>query len=228
MAWSKRYLVGVWVGHPDERPMTALSGYRIAAKLAQRVLDRLHAGQTDGLEAVEFPPPRGWRSVQLCAVSGGAATPACDRVALEWLPPERIAEPCAVHRRGERGTEIALPSRFTNWLASLGLENGADGAPASAVLAGLGAPARIQIVSPEPGARLLRDPETPAEESTLALRAEVDARVEQIVWYVDGRPFRTVEAPFEARWELVPGEHSFQARQPFTNARSAAVKVRID
>src|SRR5262249_31062937 len=27
VAWSTRYLVGAWVGHPDRRPMSGLSGY---------------------------------------------------------------------------------------------------------------------------------------------------------------------------------------------------------
>ncbi len=75
VAWSKRYLVGVWVGHPDERPMTALSGYRIAARLAQAVLERLHGDELDGLAGLDFPPPRGHQSVKLCALSGGGPRP---------------------------------------------------------------------------------------------------------------------------------------------------------
>ena len=62
----------------------------------------------------------------------------------------------------------------------------------------------------------------------LELRAVVEPAVEQLVWYVDGRPFRTVDAPFETRWPLEPGEHSFQARLPWGDVRSAAVRVRVD
>ena len=60
VAWSERYLVGVWVGHPDERPMTALSGYRIAARLAQaRRSSASTATSSTGSPARSFPPPRG-------------------------------------------------------------------------------------------------------------------------------------------------------------------------
>ena len=124
VAWSKRYLVGVWVGHPDERPMTALSGYRIAARLAQSVVLRLHGESRDGLEGLEFPEPRGYRSLKLCALSGQRATVACDRVVLEWLPPEAgelagLGE-CTVHRRvavdrrSDRIATAATPAQFVD------------------------------------------------------------------------------------------------------------------
>jgi penicillin-binding protein 1C len=265
VAWSKRYLVGVWVGHPDERPMTALSGYRIAARLAQSVVEHLHSADMDGLVALDFPPPRGYRSVKLCALSGHPATSACDRVVLEWLPSSGGGESelaslgeCVVHRRlavDRRSDRIAtsvtpaqfidvrtfvdLPPRYARWLASTtanAFENrSAEGDEASAGGTVPGGPwtstsvlPTVEITSPETGLRLLLDPETPAAQNTLALTAVVEPRVDQLVWYVDGRPFRTVEPPFDLRWPLVPGEHTFQARVPFTSARSRAVTVVVE
>ena len=281
VAWSKRYLVGVWVGHPDERPMTALSGYRIAARLAQAVVEHLHRAEMDGLAGLEFPPPRGYRSAKLCALSGERATAACDRVVLEWLPGDGpgaggsggrgelagLGE-CTVHRRlavDKRSDRIAtaatpapfveirtfvdLPPRYARWLVTAGTNVMGDSdafaswtaetagdtllsvpgalAPRAPALAGAALP-RIEITSPETGLRLLLDPETPAEQNTLALTAVVEPKVDQLVWYVDGRPFRTVAPPFDLRWPLVPGEHTFQARIPFTAARSRAVTVIVE
>nr|HRC86808.1 penicillin-binding transpeptidase domain-containing protein [Thermoanaerobaculia bacterium] len=141
MAWSRRYLVGVWVGHPDYRPMAELSGYRSAARLAQQVMRRLHPGELDGLSDSSFPPPRGYHAERLCALSGGRATPACDRVFLEWLPPGSFPGPCTFHRQvvldrrtgrpavgkvPERQRELAtfldLPPRYAAWARSQGLE----------------------------------------------------------------------------------------------------------
>ncbi len=274
VAWSKRYLVGVWVGHPDERPMTALSGYRVAARLAQGVIEHLHGADMDGLAGLDFPAPRGYRSVRLCALSGARATAACDRVVLEWLPgiepggtndksdeSEALGE-CIVHRRlaiDRRSDQVAtaatpaqfvevrtfvdLPPRYARWLASSSVNStpeggeageGAEGgdtfaaqAPAPPMLAGMGLP-MIEITSPETGLRLLLDPETPAAQNTLALTAVVEPAASQLVWYVDGRPFRTVEPPFDLRWPLVPGVHTFQARIPFSAARSRAVTVIVE
>ncbi len=235
IAWSRRYLAGVWVGHPDERPMTELSGYRVAARLTHDLFDRLHSDLGDGLADVDFPAPRGFVAVRLCALSGRRAGAWCDRVALEWLAPEVQVTDCTAHRRQGESVVVELPSRYSGWLAAQGvpttngLSSAAGGdAVATRALAGFERIPNVQVTSPEPGARLLRDPETPAGEGTLALRAIVEPEVAQLVWYVDGLPFRTVEAPFEARWPLQPGEHWFQARVPFSEARSAAVRVRID
>ncbi len=43
-------------------------------------------------------------------------------------------------------------------------------------------------VPPSAGMQVLRDPETPPDRATLALRAVVDPPVEQ--WYVDGSPYQ--------------------------------------
>ncbi|MCP4685850.1 MAG: glycosyl transferase, partial [bacterium] len=99
VAYSARYLVGVWIGHPDFRPMARLSGYRAAAQLVHRIMNLLHRDQQDGLEAVSFPSPRGYDAHRVCAVSGRRATPACARVVLEWLPPgQEVLGACEVHR----------------------------------------------------------------------------------------------------------------------------------
>jgi penicillin-binding protein 1C len=254
VAWSERYLVGVWVGHPDERPMSALSGYRLAARLAQTLLERLHRDELDGLSGRSFPPPAGERSERLCALTGARATPACDRVVLEWLPAD--APPlsdCRAHRQVgvdrrtgalataatpageiEPRTFVDLPTRYAAWLLHQGLpglpEALSDAARRAdgAVLELAGALPKVAITSPEPGSRVLRDPETPRELNTLRLAAAVDPPVPQLVWYVDGRPFATVERPYALRWRLEPGEHVFQARVPFSQARSPLVRITVE
>ncbi len=57
VAYSKRWVVGAWVGDPDFRPMNRLTGYRSAAALVQRVLLALHpaeAGETFGRSAGHY------------------------------------------------------------------------------------------------------------------------------------------------------------------------------
>jgi membrane carboxypeptidase/penicillin-binding protein PbpC len=70
VAWSQRYIVGVWVGDPSCRPMNRLSGFNSAAALAQDVMNRLHRDDMDGLRDLSFPPPRGFRQVRVCALTG--------------------------------------------------------------------------------------------------------------------------------------------------------------
>ena len=86
---------------------------------------------------------------------------------------------------------------------------------------------RLSIRSPEDGLRVLRDPETPPEQSTLALRALVSPPVPQVVWYVDGAPYRVADYPYTVRWKLAAGEHVFQARLIDGRTASSAVRVLV-
>src|SRR5262249_47203993 len=70
VAFTRRALVAVWVGHPDWRPMEGLSGYRAASRLVRAILLDLHADEADGLSDVAFPPPVGWTSARVCPWSG--------------------------------------------------------------------------------------------------------------------------------------------------------------
>jgi penicillin-binding protein 1C len=252
VAWSTRYLVGAWVGHPDFRPMNHLSGYLSSAELVQKALLVLHDDQADGLEDLSFPPPRGFRPARLCALTGRRATDACDQVFLEWFRPgEEPVDDCEAHqlravdrRNGLLATTetpraeielrpfVALPPRYAAWQASLSLPRppeqinalwAGQGPPSHAV--NVTGPVRLRITSPENGLRLLRDPETPPEQSTLALTVVVDPPVPQVVWYVDGRPYETVAYPYTTRWKLEPGDHVFQVKLPLQPGGSPGARV---
>ncbi len=260
VVWSNRYLVGVWVGHPAFRPMNRLSGYLSAAELVQQILSVLHRDQLDGLDDLSFPPPRGYRPVRVCALTGARAGDACDQVFLEWFRPgEEPTDDCTVHqlraidrRNGllatadtprseiEVRTFVALPPRYAAWQIATALPHPPDEVsflhPGQAPPTGLAAsptgpvlavnrPVRLHITSPEHKVRLLRDPETPLDLSTVALTVVVDPPVRQVVWYVDGRPYQTVDYPYATRWRLQPGEHTFQVRVPFTPDGSPEVRV---
>jgi len=85
----------------------------------------------------------------------------------------------------------------------------------------------IQITSPRSGLRLVRDPESPPGDS-IGLAAAVEPPVAQLVWYVDGHPFRVADRPYTTRWPLQPGVHEFQARLPFSKDASASVRITVD
>jgi hypothetical protein len=225
--------------------MDRLSGYRSAAELAQRVMLLLHHDQADGLEDIRFPPPRGSHAVRLCALTGQRATAACEHVTTEWLRPgEEPIESCRAHLRllvdsrtgqpaststppelSEPRTFVELPARYAAWARSAGLVR--PPTPDGPSLMGE-QPPRVSVTSPTAGLRLLRDPETPAEQATLSLAVVVDPPGAQVVWYVDGAPWQVVDYPYQTRWALRSGEHTFQARLPRLGAASAAVKVKVD
>lgn len=271
VAFSSRYLVGVWVGHPDFKPMNRLSGYRAAAELAQKVMVSLHADQADGLQDLTFAAPRGAASVRLCAMTGRLAAEACEKTVAEWIRPGlEPLDPCAAHRRlavdtrsgllatratprrfVEVRTFVDLGPRYAAWAAAAGMahppgisarEISARGdlrsprvPPSSKDIEEFsGAPvsseptARLRIVSPENGLRVVRDPETPAADATVALKVVVSPAAREIVWWVDGEPFATVPWPYTARWKVTPGTHTFVARLPFVKLASPPVSIRVE
>jgi penicillin-binding protein 1C len=81
IAWSRDYLVGVWIGRADAGPMTQLSGGRAAARLAQAVMLRLHGAGRADLLAGEFAAPAGRQATELCPDA------ACSEHLTEWVDP---------------------------------------------------------------------------------------------------------------------------------------------
>jgi penicillin-binding protein 1C len=132
---------------------------------------------------------------------------------------------------------VDLPPRYASWAAAAGLPHPASvvhadlrsggGRPSPAVLRSAES-VRLSILSPEQNLRVLRDPETPPAQATLALRVVVDPPVPQVVWYVDGHAFEIAEYPYTARWSLVPGDHVFEVRVPPFDTRSGRVHVHVE
>jgi hypothetical protein len=225
--------------------MNRISGYQSAAALVQRLLLRLHDDESQGLHDLSFPAPRGHRPHRLCPLTGRLATAACERVSVEWLRAgDEPLESCRAHLRllvdGRDGrpatratpgafvearTFVDLPPRYAAWATTAGLPR--PPAPEGPVLtfASYRPAVRVRLLSPKDGLHLLRDPETPPEQATLALAAVVDPPGADVVFYVDGVPFEVAAYPYRARWPLKPGEHVVEARVPRAGARSARVRV---
>ncbi|MEQ1570395.1 MAG: transglycosylase domain-containing protein [Myxococcota bacterium] len=218
VAYTRKYLVVTWVGHPDWRPMEGLSGYRAGARLARAILLALHPDQAAGFSDTGFPPPAGWSSRRVCSLTGHLAGEACTGSTVEWFPPSGEPQtPCAAHRlEGERRV-VDLPPRYAAWAASEQLPTPALADPGDHVA--------LDVSSPVDGARVEADPEAPPGQSTLRLSVAVDPPVEQVVWFVDGQPYKVVSPPYEVRWPLEPGEHVFEARLPYRPERSSPVRV---
>lgn len=263
VAYSRRYLIGVWLGHPDARAMHEVTGGANAAELAHRILLQLHRDERHGLSDLSFPRPQGYEAVPICALTGKRATPACDSVFEEWFKPGQapeqdddahlrlaidvrnglLAQAATPPRFVEQRTFIHLPPRYAQWAAQAGLprapqsvsllgKNGraiAYSAPPSALPVSLGvARQALRITAPTNNAQLMRDTSLPPAFNTIALQVEVDPAVPEVLWKVDGKPFKLVSYPYTVRWPLQAGEHVIQASMPFNRELSAPVRIRVE
>jgi penicillin-binding protein 1C len=261
VAYSRRYLVGVWVGHPDARPMRDVTGAGNAAELARRILKQLHRDERNGSADLSFPTPEGYQSVAICARSGKRATPACDPVFEEWFKPGQepqqeddahvrlavdvrnglLASAATPARFVERRNFVNLAPRYAEWAAQAGLPRppdavstfGVDGASGvrlaarSARAGGSGSHA-LHIVAPRDGLNLLHDPTLPPLRNTIALQVEVDPPIPEVLWSVDGKPYKLVAYPYTLRWPLQVGEHVMQASMPLTRERSQPIHIKVE
>jgi len=86
LAYSRDYLVGVWLGRADALPMDRLTSLRSAARLAQAVMLKLTPSERKEREDGGFLAPVGYELVELCALTGERATGACAPTLQEYLP----------------------------------------------------------------------------------------------------------------------------------------------
>ncbi len=220
LAITDRYVVGVWLGHPDWRPMQGLGGYGGSGRILRSLLLHLHDQETDGLANTGLAKPEGWSSETVCAHTGALATDHCDAPRTELFPPGGApVHDCEAHRLVDGRVVTDLPSRYASWMASAGIT------PAPRATVGRETPVSVDLIAPLDGTRVIRDPEVPEARSTLKLAAAVDPPAGDLVWYVDGVPFATVSPPYEVRWPVEPGRHTFEARLAFRPERSGVVSV---
>jgi penicillin-binding protein 1C len=240
VAWSSRYIVGVWMGNPDNHPMNRVAGL-LSAGYAARIMRSLHPLQVEGIDAAPLPTPEGAEPVRICILSGEAAGPDCTSTLVEqFRPGEAPRGLCSVHRRfavdtrdGSPATAstpprrvalrpfTVLPAIYALW----GARHGYGDMPVEAEPAGETA---LSITYPHGGSRYFLDPDTPARFQTLSLEASVSPRVRAVEWRVDGKPLQRSPFPYSARLPLTPGRHVIQAVVPGTGEASGPVSISVE
>jgi penicillin-binding protein 1C len=148
----------------------------------------------------------------------------CGPTLTEWVrpgdvPPLEDAASAQPHPNGERSA-LTIPAAHRAWAR----HEGYPVAEAPAAAEGV----RISISSPEHNSRIWRNPETPPALERLVLKAVVEPRVDQVVWYVDGEPFAVSDPDEPVLWPVKPGAHRFQVKLPLRPDGSRAVQIVVE
>ena len=212
LAWSQKVVIGVWVGRGDAGPMRNVSGATAPARIAHAILNEIHGVKPGDIEASRFPPPAGRVAAEICATTGRLSTGNCGQTLSEWVKPNEMPAP--------ESETLAASAASRGWARENGYRVAAP-VPASENV-------RLIVSTPENNSRVWSNPEQPTNLNRLVLKARVEPRVEQIVWYVDGEPFAITDPDQPVYWPMRPGAHRFQARLPLQPGASKAVHVSIE
>lgn len=213
--FTRERTVAVWVGNFDGAPMRGVSGITGAGPLFKRVM--LLAMR--GLEPAPLVDRSRFEAVDICPLSGRRAGPACPGTLSEvFLPKTAPAEGCAMHRRD--GLDVG--PEFYAWARAEGIEAGpwAGAATAAASDGAAGGPARLLM--PSDGDEYLLEPEYPAAEQTVPVRAVPPAGVATLELRLDAGPRLALAAPFATRLAAGRGDHRLELWVP-GQAEPAAV-----
>ncbi|MGD9539979.1 transglycosylase domain-containing protein [Methylocystis sp.] len=202
IAFSHKFIVGVWIGRGDAGAMRAMTGVSSAARLAHAVLVKLHDAKPGEIAPETFAPPPGRIAIDLCRAG---ASPDCAQTLREWVKPEETREAEALQvSSAQRPSMNDAPSSL------------ADGA------------APLVIATPEHNTHIWRNPEQPERLNRLALKLAPTDKDAQIVWTIDGEPFATAQADETVFWPMTPGRHRIQARLALAPVASRAVRIVVE
>lgn len=202
VAFSHKFIVGVWLGRGDAGAMRAMTGVSSAARLAHAVLVRLHDAKPGDIAPEVFAPPPGRIAIDLCRADGGAD---CAQTLREWVKPAEGREAATNDGSPARGEGMATAP-----------DSRATGA------------APLVIATPEHNTHIWRNPEQPERFNRLALKLAPTGADAQIVWSIDGEPFATAQSSETVFWPMTPGRHRIQARLALAPVASRTVKVVIE
>ena len=85
----------------------------------------------------------------------------------------------------------------------------------------------IRILAPLHKSRLYIDPEMPPSQNILMLNCQVEPRVKEVLWFVDGKEFEVAVYPYRIPWPIQQGKHTFKAQVPYTKFVSEVVEIEV-
>jgi penicillin-binding protein 1C len=249
-AWSvsvfDHYVLAVWVGNFDGSGNPAFIGRTCAGPLLFQIIDAMRASGIARITPHEPPPGANLKRAEFCAVSGQLATPACkDRVTGWFIPGISPITTCEVHREvlvdDATGLRVAAddgtrkvhrevyefwPSDLLDLFQKAGLprrlpppflpgsnidESARSGKPPS-------------IVSPKSNVIYSIRASDDASR-VLTLRADAEADVRKIYWFVDQAYLGSTTAHESLDWRPQVGTHNIIALDDSGRSSSCAVTV---
>jgi penicillin-binding protein 1C len=246
IAWSDKYLVGVWFGNADNRPMKQVTGYTGAAQLVKNILVDLHPDRISGLDDHRFPWPGDYKPVNICVLTGQRADKFTPYTSVEFFKPgsepqeySNVVQMLPIDTRNKLlaapGCKdhiafqpfIVLPLQFEDWARVQGLPV----APRKYSLLCGNSPIydtmSVEITWPRSGARFFIDPEMPLSKRFIPFSCKAIPDVPSVLWFVNGTEYKVAQGTHSLKWPMSKGRYTFIAAIPGTEFRSKPVIIEI-
>ncbi len=246
IAWSRKYLVGAWMGNADNHPTKKVSGYDGSAPLVKRILLGLHPEEKSGLEDKGFSPPGGWIPVSVCRLTGKLADRSTPYSATEYFKPGTEPQEYSIVSRAlpidkrngllatascpdhiEYRTCLVLDPEFEDWAQVQGMPLAPSRVSPLCGGQSIIEEYVLQITWPRSGARFFIDPEMPSDLNILTVSCTVSPQSEEILWFVNGSENQVTKYPHKLKWPMKKGQYTFQATIPGTSIKCDPVKIEI-
>jgi penicillin-binding protein 1C len=233
IGYSRHVTVGVWVGNFNRAPLRDSTGVTGAGPIFHAVMlaaERRWGQAVDRLPdtSILSPPDaaRGVVSREVCALSGLAANEWCPVRRREWLAAESELLPCSWHHLDDGNLITIWPPEYRHWASEHRQTAGTANLSARIRVArSPRVPPTFGIVSPADGSTFLIDPTLRREFQALPLRA-ISSSAGEVAWEVDGQAVKRVSPERAPSWPLVPGRHTFVARDPSGHTAKSTIVVR--
>jgi len=202
--------------------------YTVCTRTGQRATGLCEPTMTEWFPAAQ-PPPADDRYLRLWSDhrNGNLADTNTPR---QFLEPRTFMKTPGFMQQWAKANHVAtLPMDFSEDAAAIDAIVGSPQLPMlQDLLQRAERPVRLTLLTPAHDLHLYDNFELPAAMNTLTLRVSVTPAVEQVVWYVDGKPFTLAAAPYTAQWPLTRGRHTFQVRLPYRDETSVITSVLVD
>ena len=210
LGYTPQRVVGVWVGNPDGRPMSHISGVDGAGPIWQDVM--LAAQQQLPIEP--FVRPAGIDQRIVCLTNGLTPGPDCPYRRSELYLAESATRPVETeYTRVDGQIAWLAPAELREWARERDVSFAVEEQRSEIADQGL-ISLTPRITSPAPNTHVLIAPHLPlnTQQLDLSILTQSEARLDHVELLIDGHFMATLTAtPYRAWWTLQAGVHQFVA-----------------
>ena len=87
---------------------------------------------------------------------------------------------------------------------------------------------KLLIATPENEMHIWRNPNQPEKFNSIPMKLSLGGQVGQILWIIDGEPFKTAQSDETVYWPMSVGTHHIQARAAMAPIFSQRIVITVE